>query len=275
MPFKTAKAKLSAANQTALDSLLSAWAGTSDLTRQAATNLQNEHGSAADKLEDYLDDLANHVPQLSVGSPKNEFEQVGRAFALAGHEAAPFQDAIFGRAMLLDNYARYVSPKLDEFGYGDTAEVIRATIRKLDNVDEAAAPTYLEGYYRAIRETPLGKRAIFATFAKPVCPGQRPWALPIPSAKTIRNTIALGEDDAGQDYILFAYRLPAKVVARVPTTASPGWFYQKWFRPNLDAAIDFHGLTEPLEPGFTRLPEIVHEEIPGATVVFPIHIATA
>ena len=177
--------------------------------------------------------------------------------------------------MLLNNYARYLSPRLDAVGYLDTEEEIRATIRKMDNETEAAAPAYLKGYFRAIRETPLGKKAVFATFAKPVSAGQRPWNLPISDANTIRSTIALGEDPENQDYILFAYRLPDSVVPLVPTTASPGWFYQRWFRPNINAASDLHGWTEPLKSGFTPQPEIVHEEIPGATVVFPIHIANA
>ena len=116
---------------------------------------------------------------------------------------------------------------------------------------------------------------MFATFAKPVKAGQRPWLAPVPDANAIRSSIALGEDDEGKDYILFAYRLPPEVLPRVPTTASPGWFYQQWFRPNVGAATDLHGWTEPLKPGFDRLPGIVHEEISGTTVVFPIHIATA
>jgi len=275
MPFNTAKANLTTANQAALGSLLSVWAAGDNLTKQAATNLQNEHGSADRRLEDYLDKLAKNSPRLSATSPKSEFEQVGKSFTLAGHEATPFKGAILGRAMLLDNYARYLSPKLDAFGYRDTEEEIRATIRKMDNENEAAAPTYLEGYFRAIRETPLGKGAVFATFAKTVTAGQRPWPLPTPDANTIRSTIALGEDPEDQDYILFAYRLPNSVVPLVPTTASPGWFYQRWFRPNTNAAIDLHGWTAPLKSGLTPQPEIVHEEIPGATVFFPIHIATA
>lgn len=275
MLFNLVRDRLTAANQAALDSLLSVWACAGDLARQATTNLQNENGSVDHRLEAYLNDLANNASRLSVASPRNDFEQVGKSFALAGHEAAPFKDTIFGRAMLLDNYARYLSPRLDALGCRDTEEEIRATIRKMNNQNEGTAPPHLEGYFRAIRETPLGKGAVFATFAKPVRTGLRPWLPPIPNAHAIRSSIALGEDDTGKDYILFAYRLPAHVVPCVPTTASPGWFYQRWFRPNAYAAIDLHGWTEPLEPGFRRLPEIVHEQIPGATVVFPIYIATA
>ena len=275
MSFNTAKANLVGPNQVALDSLLVAWAGADAVAKQAAANLQNEHGSEVDKLESYLVELANRAPYLSVASPEIEFKQAGKTFRLAGHEATPCKGAIFGRAMLLENYARYVSPELEKLRYTDTAEVISATLRKLDGVDEAAAPPYLGGYFQAIRETPLGRGAVFATFAKPVNAAQRPWLAPIPDADAIRSSIALGEDDEGKDYILFAYRLPPGVVPRVPTTASPGWFYQQWFRPNGGAATDLHGWTEPLKLGFDRLPEVVHEEISGTTVVFPIHIATA
>jgi hypothetical protein len=258
-----------------LDSRLGAWTGADAVAKQAAANLQNEYGCEVDKLESYLVELAKRAPNLSVATPSLEFEQVGKPFWLAGHEATPIKGAIFGRAMLLEKYARYVSPVLEKLRYTDTAEVIRATLRKLDGVDEAAAPPYLRGYFQAIRETPLGRGAVFAIFAKPVDAGQRPWRAPIPDADAIRSSVALGEDDEGKDYILFAYRLPAGVVPRVPTTASPGWFYQQWFRPNGGAATDLHGWTEPLKPGFDRLPEVVHEEIFGTLIAFPIHIATA
>ena len=275
MSFNTAKSKLINDNQAALDSLLAAWTSADAVAKQAAANLQNEHGSEVDKLESYLVELANRAPQLSVASTEIEFKQAGKTFRLAGHETTPCNGAIFGRAMLLENYARYVFPELEKLRYTDTAEEIHATLRKLDGVDEATAPPYLGGYFQAIRQTPLGRGAVFATFAKPVNTGQRPWRAPIPDADAIRSSIALGEDGEGKDYILFAYRLPPEVVPRVPTTASPGWFYQRWFRPNVHAATDLHGWTEPLKPGFNRLPEIVHEEIFGTTVVFPIHIATA
>ena len=275
MSFNTAKANLISANQVALDSLLVAWKSAEPLAKQAAANLQNEHGSEIDKLETYLAELANRAPQLSGAAPKTEFEQAGKTFSLAGHDAIPWKGAIFGRAMLLENYARYVTPELEKLEYDDTTEEITARLRKLDGVDEATAPPYLGGYFQAIRKTRLGKGAIFATFAKPVKLGQRPWSTPIPDADAIRSSIALGEDDEGKDYILFAYSLPPNVIPRVPTTASPGWFYQQWFRPNDRAATDLHGWTEPLKPGFDRLPEVVHEEIFGTTVVFPIHIASA
>jgi len=275
MSFIKAKAKLISANQVVLDSLLVAWAGADAVAKQAAANLQNEHGSEIDKLESYLVELANRAPQWSVPILEKEFKQAGEAFSLEGHEATPCKGAIFGRAMLLENYARYVFWELEKLGLADTLEVICTTLRKLDGVDEAAAPPYLKGYFQAIRKTPLGRGAVFATFAKPVKPDQRPWRAPIPNADAIRSSIALGEDDEGKDYILFAYRLPPGVSPRVPTTASPGWFYQQWFRPNGDAATDFHGWTEPLKAGFDRLPEVVHKEISGTKVVFPIHIATA
>ena len=82
-----------------------------------------------------LVDLSNRATRLSVAAPKTEFEQAGKTFRLAGHEATPCKGAIFGRAMLLENYARYVSPELEKLRYTDTAEEITATLRKLDGVD--------------------------------------------------------------------------------------------------------------------------------------------
>lgn len=70
-------------------------------------------------------------------------------------------------------------------------------------------------------------------------------------------------------------QVPAATVPRVPTTASPGWFYQRWFRPSQKADAELHGWTAPIGSGFAGRPEVVHSEIDGTTLVFPIHIAKA
>jgi hypothetical protein len=276
MSFNSARNKLTDARKAALDSLLADWDGSTDIRPQVAANLRAEFGSDIDPLADYLAVLADKKAELDSAAhdAKDIFQQIGKIFALAGHEAAPHKDAIFGRAILVENFVRYLQGTLYKLGLTDTPDDILRNLQSLDDKTEATAPSASRIYFKAIRQTALGKDAVFATFAKPVRANERPWVRPPPDANTIRNTIALGEDGTGKDYILFAYRLPDGT-PRVPTTASPGWSYQKWFRPNPAAATELHGWTEPIGTGFVKRPEIVHSEKDVTTLVFPIHIAKA
>jgi hypothetical protein len=277
MPFNKARSKLSATRTAALDGLLAAWRGASDIPPQAAANLQAERGSEIDPLAEYLRELADSHDQLGVEppGPRAEFERVGRIFAFAGHDAMPYRSAVLGRAVLLEKYARYLTLKLDELGCLDTEDEICINLRLIRDIPEETAKPYFQVYFKAMRLTPLGRGAVFATFAKPVRPGERPWKSPIPDAYTVRDTVALGEDPVGKDYILFAYGVPGSTRLQVPTTASPGWSYQRWFRPSPTADTERHGWTAPIKPGLPKRPEVVHPEIDGTTLVFPIHIASA
>jgi hypothetical protein len=277
MSFDAARNSISPSRRAILDSLLAEWRSTSDLPALAAENLRAEKGSQINKIATYVSALVDNEKELRPSSPTigMTFEQTGAGFAFAGHEASPFAMALFGRAITLVKFARFLAPQLDVLGCFDTEEDIRGILRSLDNVVEASAPTRFRVYFEAIRNTPLGKKAVFATFIKPVSVGASPWTPPVPRAEEIRSSIALGEDLPGEDYLLFSYHLPSGVLPQVPTTASPGWFYQRWFRPNPSADTDLHGWTAPLDPSFAKRPEIVHPEVNGRTLVFPLHLARA
>lgn len=277
MGFKEAKDALDSAKKADLEVLLEDWSKSRGVAAFAAQNLQNDEGSNVHELKDYLHTICDNKADLETKKPslKIVFEKIGKPFSLAGHVARPFADAVFGRAMLLENYARYLVPQLDLLGCFDTAENVLQTLRELAGREEKEAPTRYRPYLRAIRHTALGKNAIFATFVKPIALSQSPWEAPIPEAGHIRNRVALGEDPENKDYVLFTYRLPKGVQPKVPTSASPGWSYQKWFRPNPLALKELHGWTEPLVAGLERMPEIVHSEIDGSQIVFPIQIANA
>lgn len=276
MPFNAARSKLASTQQQSLDGLLAEWDVATDVPPQAAKNLRGEHGMSAANLQSYLTTFADSHTALSPSGtgPKAEFERIGNPFLLAGHAAAPFQGAVFGRAIRLEIYAGFLKPSLDSLKCYDTEEEIRATLRTLGDKQETSVPTVHRIYLEAMRRTNLGKEVLFATFAKPVAQQKRPWTTPATSTDVCASC-GLGEVPAGKELILFVYRLPDGISPRVPTTASPGWAYQKWFRPNPKAATELHGWTEPIGTGFAKRPEIVHSEIDGTTILFPIHIATA
>ena len=277
MSFSIARNKLSTARQAALDSLLAVWDGSSGIRLQAAANLRAEFGSEIDPLAEYLAALADRSTELSSANLGIDFtfQEIGKVFALAGHMAEPYKHAVFGRAILAETYARYLKGTLYGLGLADTPGDILRNLRSLEDKTEATAASASRIYFKAMKQTALGKGAVFATFAKPVRTGQRPWLAPIPNANTVRDTIALYGDDTGKDYILFAYQLTSPIIPRAPTTASPGWRYQRWFRPNPAAPTELHGWTEPIGTGLKKRPEIVHPEIDGSTLVFPIHVAKA
>lgn len=276
MPFLAAKKKLTPEQQKALDAVLSEWDGATEVPPHAAKNLRGENGMLPEDIENYLAALADGSARLRLKSANagDEFEKIGKAFLFAGHPATQFTDAIFGRAIQLENYVFLLKKQLDALSCNDTEEEIRATLRALGDKDRSAAPSSYGIYFDAMRRTKLGRDVLFATFAKSHHSTTRPWNTPV-SAKEVRETCGLGRDPEGKDFILFAYLLPAEIMPRVPTTASPGWVYQRWFRPNPKAKTEKHGWSEALSTGFAKRPEIVHPEIDGATILFPIHIANA
>jgi len=283
MPFESARAHLDTSDREHLDSLLDQWASAGGVAAQAAENLHAEHGCTTEILTNYLRALAAARASLAIAppgpGPAPAFKAIGSPFVLAGYVATPWTGLVFGRAILLEKYARYLSRTLDgnlsSLKCVDDAETVRETLRALQDVNEADTPRAYAVYFKAMRLTSLGKDAVFATFAKLVASSESPWPDPRPGADKVRNSLALGADPPGKDYILFAYRLPTDTLPKVPTTASPGWTYQQWYRPNAAAAAELHGWTAPPDSRDHPCPEIVHSEIDGNSLVFPIHLALA
>lgn len=277
MPFPAARDNLDDPRRTALDALLSEWNAAPGVPPFADANLRAEHGAPTSEITNYIVLLSDNSAALNVAppGPRAMFEQLGEASALSGHDAAPLRALVLGRAVMLTKYARYLAPRLDALGCFDTDDQIRASLRSLSGLTEVTAPANLEVYFSAVRLTPLGRGATFATFATPPDVNHRPWVVPIPSGNEVRDSLGLGEDPDGSDYILFAYRVSDTAALRAPTTASSGWFYQRWFRPSAAAETDLHGWTAPLSSTYNPRPEVVHSEIDGSTLVTPMYIVNA
>ena len=274
MSFISAKKKLTKAQQKALDELLADWETSSGVPPHAAANIRAEKGSQLIPLAKFLAALADEYSNFrsNGNNPAPIFDELRRNFGLQGFDSKALSGIVFGRAVLLKKFAEFLQPRLDALNCLDTQEQIQTTLRSLHGKTKLDAPPYNRQYFDAIVQTPIGRDAVFATFAKPIATNQGPWAHPLPSAKEVRERVALGLDPPGEDYLLFTYRLPIDVVPRVPTSASPSWSYQKWFRPNPNAAKERHGWTAPLNSAFASLPEIVHPKIDGTTLIFPFYV---
>jgi len=273
MAFSAALKRLSASEREALNDLISEWEGSTEVPLRAAENLRRENAMSAKDLERYLRALAKSKDALKLSGigPKVEFERIGKPFLLSGHVSTPFKRATFGRAVRIKTFAGFLKQELDKLRCFDTEEEIRGTLRSLGDMEELRAPSSQRVYFEAMRRTKLGREVLFATFVKPTRLNQRPWVTPVTATK-IRSTCGLGEVPRGEDFILFVYSLPDFAPPHVPTTASPGWDYQWWFRPNPKASVELHGWTRPISRGFAKIPEVVHSEINGSTLLFPIHI---
>jgi hypothetical protein len=224
MSFRSARENLDTGRQSGLDLLLAEWDAGPDVAQFAAANMRAELGSSVADFTVYLALLADNRGQLALAppGPAVAFQTLGTKFGLQGHDASRFTNLILGRAILLVKYARYVAPQLDALGCYDTEDEIRANLRALDGVPENAAPPYLRVYFVAIRRTPLGRGTTFATLDISRAPTRGPWSDPPPRADAIRNSLALGEDPVGNDYILFAYQISAAVSLRVPYHSESG-----------------------------------------------------
>jgi len=280
MPFGDARSQLDSVRKQHLDGVLLAWEGSDSLRKQAAANLLGEAAFENSEHASYLASLADEHAELRAPHPRvlQAFERQGKPFLLAGAKSIPTGGMLFGRAILLRKFARYLSNTFadhPELNCVDEYDQVIATLRTLDGNDATFPKAHLRCYFAGIRLTSLGRGAVFATFVTPIRLNESPWERPVADAHAIRSAIALGEDPLGEDYLLFTYNLPPNRFARVPTSASPGWSYQRWYRPNPNAQVELHGWTSPIDPGHSRRPEVVHEELLGATVVFPLSVALA
>ena len=279
LPFAEARDSITPAQRVALDGILGTWDASDSTARQAATNLRAEKGGPDAATAAYLEELVDGAVELQSDPARRAtaFARAGRTFALAGYASASPDDLVLGRASRLEKFAGYLKSTFVKHYAAlrctDTEATVLATLQDLHAMPESHARWEHEVYFRAMRLMALGRFAVFATFFDLGDVAIGPWRPPLPRAPEVRSGLALGTDPAGSRYVLVAYRLPRGVRVSVPTTASPGWDYQLWFRPSASAATERHGWTAPLEPIHPRRREVVHPEAIASRMKFPIHMA--
>ena len=260
--FIAARALLSASEQSALDSQLADWKAEPAPSErpQIAANIEIETALAptvfAQLLSNFLAELPAHSDAVVAWGKACEIH------AFAGNLiAAPDRPSHLGRACKFDAY-------VGRCGLPD--DKLKTTFAKYSGKAPASA------FERLLRKQKLGGAVIFATFGD-TDPMSEPFHGLPRDREAIRTALGLGKHTSMDPYLLFTYvthQPPALPLYR-PTVADAGDF--SYFRPGKDVA-DKWGMTHPLTPNPRNLParpELVHEQITGARLVFPYEITSS
>ena len=185
---------------------------------------------------------------------------------LHGLKAYP---AIWGRAVTRKAYVRYISSD-NRISRRNAEDLLRQALRASREGRET--PSY---HKRVLREAPIGRYVIWASFSGEA-PETDPFGRLPRTTEAIRTALGLGHIDVNESLVLITYNTEApdvRIELYRPTIAEAA--EHAHFRPCREADSP-HGWTSPLPPnhaGLDAQPEVVHPEVRGRTLVFPIHEA--
>ena len=127
---------------------------------------------------------------------------------------------------------------------------------------------------RLLRRAPMGRFIVWATFREDE-PDDDPFGHLPKTTEGIRTALGLGECPETETLVLINWRREgpyATLSIHRPTVADAGMY--PWYRPVSDASANW-GYTAPLDPNPDELPafpEVVHENIAGETLLFPLYL---
>lgn len=259
MMFDDALSGLPVASQAAIQVALDAWASHPSCHR-LCTNLRVETALPADAWATLLAAFAH---RLGAGEPPEEAWTVAcRAHQRRG-AAHPAPPSVLARAMPETVYV----DRLAEAAHVDRRRAVR--VLELATARGTAPPPAVE---RLLRSAPLGRWLIWATFRADRS-ADRPFDGLPDDKDVIANALGLGEPWPPAVLLLLTYERPAGLVVHRPTVADAATYV--WYAPHVSPS-DPHRMTAPVDPasppGF-GLPEIVHREINGETLMFPVRRA--
>jgi hypothetical protein len=240
--------------------------------QRAAENLEADVALPETQWVEYMECLAGLPIPTTPAACEAAFVAASRGRQLQGIRGKIGTKALVGRAVLLPKYIDWLFDYVRKIWPPRLGVAVRATISRqltelLSNPNRRKLPEY-EIIEQAIQATQLGRVCSFAVLPASFADSRGPWEFDWFDAGDIRDSLGLGEDAAGQDYLLFTYQVEAAQEPRVPTSIDPGWNYQRWFCPNSEALHDGYGLTKPLSstnPAYRR-PEIVHHPVVGSSL---------
>jgi hypothetical protein len=250
-----------------IDAALTGWrSGSSAQWRQVAANIEAE---TALSVVDFALLLVAFASELAAGvkTPEACWTDACRS----GHKfkGIRFPDplpAVVGRAAPIGNFAKLMSSS----GVGLTDDDCETLLRDVAMAGAAVTPRQAS----VLRRASLGRYLVWATFC-PANPADRPFDHLRRTTDAIRTAFGLGHLRATDTLVLVSYRTQG---ARVrfelfrPTVGDAEESH--WYRPHANSAAH-HGMTCPLTPNVANLPgqpEVVHSEITGETIFFPIYL---
>ncbi len=192
----------------------------------------------------------------------DRWETVCRKHQFRGAALAEPVPTLLGRAVPIQTYAKLLAPS------ALTDAQTEALIRKV----AMAGASPVEREAKILRRGPVGRHVIWATFSAAAA-AESPFRSMPHRTESIRTALGLGHLSETETLVLVSWRRVgpfATLALHRPTIADAGSF--PWFRPVNDVAARC-GYTRPLDPnpkGLSPCPEVVHKEITGETLVFPI-----
>jgi hypothetical protein len=258
--FDAVVALLDAGERDDLTACLDVWAADRRLAR-VAENLRAEVALPAATLQLLLQ---RFVARLRDGeSPVEAWCGACREHKRAGrvHPAPP---PVLGRAVSEETMNKLVgegNPWLDQ-------RQVRLFMERAVTGGAAPPTPVKEAFARA----PLGRFLIWATF-HPDVEGRSPFADMPDDRLFVGNALGLGDPWEPPPLVLLTYERPEALALHRPTVCDAEDYM--WYRPHGDAASP-HGMTalvDAARPPSAGMPEVVHEVIFGATLLFPLRRA--
>ena len=235
--------------------------------RRIAANIKAEVALSIPAMTELLIDFAGEMAR-NPASPGASWIAACRKHQFKGCPVPPPLPPRLGRASPISDYAKTISgsPSIT-LSPNDCEELIRKIILA------GTAPNPRES--RILQKALLGRYVIWAAY-RSQDPTQNPFDHLPKTTEAVRTALGLGECSETETLVLVSYQShsssgPLKLFR--PTITEAGDY--SWYAPNPDVAAT-HGLTAPLPPnlsGFPAMPEVIHGEINGETLVFPLYLA--
>jgi hypothetical protein len=246
--------------KTALDAWRSA---TGSAGEQLARNIESETGLTVGEFEELLKQFADELGKP--GSPDDAWKAACANRSLLGKRVPDnVRPQVLGRAEKLPSYVRRLAVT------GDLSALRHGLVKHAGNAKPPAA------LRRKMAEAPLASaNPVWATFQRTV--GDEPFAGIPADTESVRTVLGLGfAQDNAEPFVLLRWEAgpPGGLSLHRPTIADAGTYH--YFRPNPDTASPY-GKTRPLSPnpgGLGGLPEVVHRNTAGKSLVFPYHLTS-
>jgi len=266
--FSAALNSLSATNSAVVVSQLTAWeSGSCSKWRRVAANIKSEVALSTSAFAALLTDFATELTK-DPANPDSSWDSACQKHHFKGSLMPPPLPDRLGRAAPIGGYAKIISASPSVSLTPDECE---ALLRKI--ILAGSAPNAREA--RILQHARLGRYVIWAAFSA-THPHENPFDRFPKTTDAVRTALGLGECSETETLVLVCYLSGGSsgpIDLFRPTVGEAGSYCWYCPNPNLTAS---HGLTEPLPPnkvGLLPMPEVVHREISGETLTFPLYLA--